>query len=140
MTETAEFAHVVLPGACFAEKEGTFTNTDRNVLRVRKAIEPPGQAHADWRILCDVAQRLTDTGFTYGEAGDVMAEVAQVTPSYGGISHARLDRGESLAWPCPDADSPGTPVLHKGKFTRGRGRFHGIEYRPQRRNRMSASR
>jgi predicted molibdopterin-dependent oxidoreductase YjgC len=129
-TETSKLAHVVLPGACFAEKAGTFTNTDRTVLPVRKAVEPPGEARADWRILCDVARRLGAGGFDYESAEDIMKEIAEVTPSYGGISYARLDRGETLSWPCPDSDSAGTPFLHKGKFTRGAGLFHGISHRP----------
>lgn len=129
MTETAQLADVVLPAASFAEKEGTFTNTDRHVLRVRKAVEAPGQAREDWRILCEVAQRLGSDGFGFHSTAEVMAEVARVTPSYGGISHERLDRGENLAWPCPTADSPGTPILHMERFTRGLGRFFAIEYR-----------
>ena len=129
LTETAELADVVLPGACFAEKEGTFTNTDRTVLRVRKAVEPPGQARPDWRVLCDIAQRLGYDGFAYSSTEDIMAEIVRLTPSYGGISYERLDRGETLAWPCPDADSPGTTFLHKGKFARGSGRFFDVEYR-----------
>ena len=129
LTETAELADVVLPGACFAEKEGTFTNTDRTVLRVRKAVEPPGQARPDWRVLCDLAQRLGYDGFAYSSTEDIMAEIVRLTPSYGGISYERLDRGETLSWPCPDADSPGTTFLHKGKFARGLGRFFDVEYR-----------
>ena len=129
LTETAKLADVVLPGACFAEKEGTFTNTDRTVLRVRKAVEPPGQARADWRVLCEVAQRLGGDGFSYNDVADIMAEIARVTPSYGGISYERLDRGETLSWPCPNPNSPGTAILHKERFTRGLGRFHAIEYR-----------
>jgi formate dehydrogenase alpha subunit len=130
MTETAELADVVLPSACYAEKEGTFTNTDRTVLRVREAVPPCGQSLPDWQILCDVAQRLGASGFHYPDASAIMAEIAQVTPSYGGISYERLDRGEVLAWPCPASDHPGTPFLHKGTFTRGLGRFHNPEYRP----------
>ena len=129
LTETAELADVVLPGACFAEKEGTFTNTDRTVLRVRKAVDPPSQSRADWRVLCDIAQRLGCEGFEYESAEEIMAEIAQLTPSYHGISYERLDQGETLAWPCLDADHPGTPYLHKGKFARGLGHFHAIEYR-----------
>jgi len=130
LTETAEIADVVLPGACYAEKEGTFTNTDRTVSRVRKAVDPPGEARPDWEILCDVAERLGHKGFRYSEAADILAEVNRLTPSYGGITSERLDRGDTLSWPCPDADSPGTPFLHRGQFTRGLGRFHAIEYRP----------
>jgi len=129
MTETAELADVVLPSACYAEKEGTFTNTDRTVLRVRQAVEPPGEARQDWCILCDLAQRLGAPGWEYDSPREIMAEIASVTPSYGGISHERLDRGETLSWPCPGAEHPGTPILHSERFTRGLGRFHALEYR-----------
>jgi len=130
LSETAQLAHVVLPGACFAEKEGTFTNTDRTVLRVRKAVDPPGEARPDWNILCDVGKRLGGGGFAFGEPEAVMREIAALTPSYGGISYDRLDKGITLAWPCPDADSAGTPFLHGKTFARGLGLFHSIEYRP----------
>jgi formate dehydrogenase alpha subunit len=130
LTETAQLAHAVLPGASFAEKEGTFTNTDRSILRVRKAIEPVGESHPDWRIICELAQRLNGKGFTYDSAEQILNEIARITPSYGGISFERLDQGEILAWPCPTADSPGTTFLHEGKFARGLGHFHSIKYKP----------
>ena len=130
LTETAEMADVVLPGACFAEKEGTFTNTDRTVLRVRKAIEPPGEAMPDWRVICNLAKCLDGNGLSYDSAESIMNEIAQTTPSYGGICYERLDQGQTLAWPCPSKDSPGTKFLHEGKFAKGRGRFHNVEYIP----------
>jgi len=130
LTETAERADVVLPGACYAEKNGTFTNTDRTVLPVRQAVAPPGEARADWRVICEIAQRLGAAGFDYACAEDVMREIASVTPSYAGISYGRLDRGETLAWPCTGPDSPGVAFLHEGRFARGRGRFHAVEHRP----------
>jgi formate dehydrogenase alpha subunit len=130
LTETAQMADVVLPGACFAEKEGTFTNTDRTLLRVRKAVEPPGDSLPDWRVICELAQRLDGDGFRYDSAEAIMSEIVRLTPSYGGINYERLDKGETLAWPCPTTDSAGTTFLHEGKFTRGRGRFHNIEYHP----------
>jgi predicted molibdopterin-dependent oxidoreductase YjgC len=130
LTETAELADVVLPGASFAEKEGTFTNTDRSILRVRKAIEPVGESLPDWRIICKLAQRLNGDSFAYENAEQIMDEIARTTPSYGGISFQRLDQGEMLAWPCPSTDSPGTIFLHKDKFARGLGRFHSIGYKP----------
>ncbi len=129
LTETARLADVVLPGASFAEKEGTFTNTDRRVQRVRKAVEPPGLARTDNEIICGLSSRL---GYEMKavEPAAVMEEIAAVTPSYGGISHARLDAGEVLHWPCPSPDHPGTPILHVGQFTRGKGRFSPAEYKP----------
>jgi len=130
LTETGQLADVVLPGACFAEKEGTFTNTDRTVLRVRKAIEPPGQALPDWCIICELANRLDSEGFTYNSAEEIMSEIARITPSYGGITYQRLDQGQTLAWPCPTTDSPGTTFLHEGKFARGLGHFEAIDYIP----------
>jgi len=113
----------------FAEKEGTFTNTDRRVQRVRKAVEPPGEAREDSWIIAQVAARL---GYEMGDvsAARVMEEIASLTPSYGGISYARLEREGELRWPCPDAEHPGTPILHVGRFTRGKGLFSAVEYRP----------
>ena len=128
LTETAQMADVILPSTCFAEKEGTFSNTERRVQRVRKAVEPPGQARADWQIIADVA---TAMGFSmaYRNAEEIMAEIARVTPSYGGISYDRIEKA-GLHWPCPTADHPGTPVLHVGQFPCGRGNFHAIDYLP----------
>ena len=129
LTETAAFADVVLPSTSFAEKEGTFTNTDRRVQRVRKAVEPPGEAREDSWIIAQVAARLGyDIGYVSAEK--VMDEIASLTPSYGGISYRRLDEEGELRWPCPDAEHPGTPILHVGKFTRGKGLFSAVEYRP----------
>ncbi len=128
LTETAQLADVVLPAASFAEKDGTFTNTERRVQRVRQAIPPVGQAKADWEILVEVMKRL---GFdnSYRNAGEIMEEIAAVTPSYGGISYARLEK-ETLQWPCPTADHPGTRFLHNGKFARGLGLFKPWEFKP----------
>jgi len=127
LTDTAHYAHVVLPSASFAEKEGTFTNTERRVQRVRKALEPPGQARADWEILCDLAARMGKP-MHYETPAEIMDEIAAVTPIYGGISYERLE-SESLQWPCPGKDHPGTPYLHKGKFSRGLGRFHPTPFK-----------
>ena len=129
LTETAAYADVVLPAASFAEKEGTFTNTDRRVQRVRKALEPPGEAMDDSWIIAEVASRL---GYDMGDVSAplVMEEIAELTPSYGGVSYERLEREGELRWPCPDADHPGTPILHVGKFTRGKGLFSAVEYKP----------
>jgi predicted molibdopterin-dependent oxidoreductase YjgC len=126
MTETAKLADVVLPSGCFAEKEGTFSNTERKVLRVRKAVNAPGEAWEDHRIIAGIAEKM---GFEIGhaDASAIMDEIGSVTPSYGGISYDRLEKG-GLTWPCPTPEHPGTPVLHINKFSRGEGVFFPIEY------------
>jgi formate dehydrogenase alpha subunit len=130
LTETARLAHIVLPAATFAEKDGTFTNTDRRVQRVRKAIEPVGESRADWQIISELARRFGATGFDHASPGEIMREIASLTPAYGGISHERLDAGEVLHWPCPSADHPGTPILHRDRFVRGKGRFFAVDHVP----------
>ncbi len=129
LSETARLADVVLPGASFAEKDGTFTNTERRVQRVRKAVEPIGDCRPDWRITREIGQRMGSTGFNFGHPSQIMAEIASLTPSYGGISYQRLEEG-GLQWPCPTPDHPGTPILHTQQFTRGKGRFIPLEYKP----------
>jgi formate dehydrogenase alpha subunit len=129
LSETAKFAHVVLPAASFAEKDGTFTNTERRVQRVRKAIEPIGNSKLDWWIICQIAQRLGAKGFDYSHPSDVMEEIRALTPSYKGISYQRLEN-EALQWPCPADDHPGTPILHTNTFVRGKGRFIPLKYIP----------
>ncbi|HEX74983.1 MAG TPA: formate dehydrogenase subunit alpha [Dehalococcoidia bacterium] len=129
LTETAQLADVVLPAASFAEKDGTFTNTERRIQRVRKAIEPIGNAKPDWWIICQIAKRLEAEGFDFEHPSQIMAEIASLTPSYGGISYQRLEEC-GLQWPCPTKDHPGTPILHVGKFVRGLGKFTPLEYRP----------
>jgi predicted molibdopterin-dependent oxidoreductase YjgC len=126
LTETAEFAHIVLPGVSFAEKEGTFTNTERRVQKVRRAIEPVGDTRPDWQILCDLSTRVGHP-MNYDSPRRIMEEIALLTPSYGGISYERLER-QGLQWPCPTFDHPGTPFLHKDRFTRGKGKFHVTPY------------
>jgi predicted molibdopterin-dependent oxidoreductase YjgC len=128
LTETAELAHVVLPGASFAERDGTFTGTDRRIQRVRRAIEPLGDAKPDWEIICQLAQRMGAAGFAFASPAEVTDEIAAVTPIYGGVSYERLEREGFLQWPVPSGDHPGTPYLHKGKFSRGLGRFHAIHF------------
>jgi predicted molibdopterin-dependent oxidoreductase YjgC len=118
----------VLPSACFAEKEGTFTNTERRVQRVRKAVAPPGDARADLSIICDLSTRL-GYPMRYEGAEAVFAEMASVTPSYAGLSYARIEK-EGIPWPCPVPDHPGTPVLHMGSFSHGKGIFFAIDYIP----------
>jgi len=129
MSETAQLADVVLPGTSFAEKDGTFTNTERRVQRVRKAVEPIGDSKPDWWITCQIAQRMGGTGFDYKHPSTIMEEIASIAPSYGGISYKRLEKG-GLQWPCPNADHPGTSILHTIQFTRGKGQFVPLEYKP----------
>jgi formate dehydrogenase alpha subunit len=129
LTETAEFAHVVLPVANFAEKDGTFTNTERRVQRIRKAVDAPGVSRTDWEIISDLSRRM-GYKMNYSSPAEIMDEIAQVTPIYGGISYERLDNGPGLQWPCPDQDHPGTKYLHQDKFARGKGRFHAVSYIP----------
>ncbi len=127
MTETAKLADVILPSTCFAEKEGTFTNTERKVLRVRKAINPPGVAREDYRIICEISERM-GYPMNYADASEVMTEINKLTPSYGGVLYSRIET-TGLVWPCPTPDHPGTPVLHTKAFTKGKGTFFAIEYR-----------
>ena len=129
LTETAELADVVLPAACFAEKDGTVTNTGRRVQLVHRAVNPPGESKQDWEIICEVSKRM-GYEMTYSHPSKIMEEVASLTPSYGGIYYDRLESGEGLQWPCLDRKHPGTPILHKDTFTRGKGLFTGIEYKP----------
>lgn len=128
MTETAKLAHVVLPATSFAEKEGTFTATDRRVQRVRKAIEPIGQSRPDWQIIIELAREAGSDGFDFITPRDIMTEICSLTLSYAGISYERLDNGEVLHWPCPDERHPGTPILHEKEFARGKGRFFAVDY------------
>lgn len=126
MTETAEIADVVLPVASFAEKDGTFSNTERRVQRVRKAIEPPGEAITDWEAICGISNKF---GYPmhYSSAKEIFEEVATVTPSYAGITYKRIDK-EGIQWPCPTSDHKGTKFLHKDRFSRGLGLFSAIEF------------
>ncbi|MHB8897113.1 MAG: formate dehydrogenase subunit alpha [Thermoguttaceae bacterium] len=131
LTETASLAHVVLPAATFAEKDGTFTNTERRVQRIRKAIEPIGESREDWWIICQVAQRLGAHGFAFSHPAEILAEIASVVPSYQGISCERLDHG-GLQWPCLSESHPGTPILHTERFATpdGKARLVPLQYRP----------
>ena len=131
MSDSAQYADVVLPAASFAEKDGTFTNTERRVQRVRKAIASPGDAKPDWWIASQIAQRMGEPGFDYAGPEAIMQEINQVTPIYGGITYNRIE-DNGLQWPCPDEQHPGTPYLHKGKFSRanGKGFFSPLAYRP----------
>jgi len=128
LTETGREADVVLPSTAFAEKNGTFVNTERKVQLVRKAVDPPGEAREDWKILTELSSRL---GFGMGYSGqdEIMEEISELTPSYRGINYRRLQEG-GIHWPCPDIDHPGTPCLHIDRFTCGLGVFHAIDHIP----------
>jgi len=126
VSETAWMADIVLPGAAFAEKDGTFTNTERRVQRVRQAVLPPGEAKPDWEIISVLAGKMVKP-FGYQTASQIMDEIASLTPIYGGIHFDRLDRG-GLQWPCPDSSHPGTRFLYQDGFARGRGKFHAVDY------------
>ncbi len=127
MTETAELADVVLPGVTFVEKDGTITNTERRVQRIRKAIEPVGQAKPEWQIISELAQKM-GYQMSYNSPAEIMEEVARLTPIYGGMFYPRLEK-VGLQWPCLDANHPGTKYLHKDKFTRGKGKFFAVEFK-----------
>ena len=138
LTETGQLADVVLPAVSFAEKDGTFTNTERRVQRVRKAINPPGEAKPDWETVCALAKRITQhatritqdapyAGWDYASPAEIMDEIAALTPIYGGLSFERLEE-RGIQWPCPTPEHPGTPILHVGKFSRGLGHFSPVEH------------
>jgi formate dehydrogenase major subunit/formate dehydrogenase alpha subunit len=139
-SETSQLADVLLPGVSFAEKSGTCTNTERRVQLVRQAVAPVGEARQDWAITAELARRVLTAegrravgrwaGWHYAGAAQVLEEVAALTPAYAGVNQARLDRGEQLHWPVPDATHPGTPILHVGRCTRGRGKLHAVEHLP----------
>ncbi len=128
LTETAQVADVVLPAFCFAEKNGTFTNSERRVQRVRKAVQAPGEARQDWEILCEIATRM-GYAMSYDNGEEIFNEIASVTPSYKGINWERIDK-KGIHWPCPDESHEGTPILHTTQFTRGKGMFHAIDHQP----------
>ncbi|MCL4459259.1 MAG: formate dehydrogenase subunit alpha [Chloroflexi bacterium] len=128
LSETAELADVILPACSFAEKDGTFTSTERRVQRVRKAIAPIGATRPDWDIICDVARRMS-YDMCYNSPEAIMEEVSTLAPIYGGIRYDRLD-DFGLQWPCPTPDHPGTKYLHKNTFARGKGKFHAVDYLP----------
>jgi formate dehydrogenase major subunit/formate dehydrogenase alpha subunit len=141
-SETEEYADILLPGTSFAEKTGTFTNTERRVQMVRQAIDPLGQSRPDWQIISDLAKRLLVkipepllvdapfAGWDYPDTDAIMREINSLTPSYGGITHSRLEKGQRLQWPCPTTDHPGTSILHTKQFSRGLGKFAPIDHLP----------
>jgi formate dehydrogenase major subunit/formate dehydrogenase alpha subunit len=134
VNETARFADVLFPAAVFAEKEGTFTNSERRVQRVRKAVEPPGEARADWEILRDLANAC-GAQWTYDHPSEIYDEFVRDAPKFAGINYARLDTEThdgitGLQWPCPTPEHPGTRFLHQGGVLRGKGLFTPVDYRP----------
>ncbi len=140
-TETSHYADVLLPGVTFAEKDGTFTNTERRVQLVRQAIPPLGEARQDWEIIAEIAWRILGAdaasvehgpwaGWDYHSPSDILTEINALTPSYAGINYERLERGERLQWPVPNAEHPGTPILHTKGFARGKGKFMPIDHIP----------
>lgn len=140
-TETTPYADVVLPGISFAEKSGTFTNTERRIQLVRKAIEPEGEAWEDWKIILELAKRVLENNdmkteprewsdWDYSSPSKIMEEIAALAPSYAGVSYDRLEKGETFQWPVNNANHPGTPILHVGKFTRGIGKITPVDHIP----------
>jgi formate dehydrogenase major subunit/formate dehydrogenase alpha subunit len=128
--ESCRFADVVLPAACFAEKEGVFTNSDRRVQLVQKAVEPPGQARADWEILVDIMKRAGLEQPDYQHPSEIYSEMASLAPKFAGITHERIAREGGLQWPVTGPNEPSTEYLHKGGVLRGKGLFMPVEYRP----------
>ena len=128
--ETCRFADVIFPAACFAEKDGVFTNSDRRVQRVRKAVEPPGQARADWEIICDLARAVGYPMPEYGSPAEIYSEMASLSPKFAGISHDRIEVEGGLQWPCEASDDPGTPTLHGAGPLKGKAEFQAVAYRP----------
>ncbi|HSR62839.1 MAG TPA: molybdopterin dinucleotide binding domain-containing protein, partial [Gammaproteobacteria bacterium] len=141
-SETSDYADVLLPGVSFAEKDGTYTNTERRIQLIHDAVATSGEASEDWAITTELAKRVLDqrrqqpTGthasWNYQSAAEVMDEIAALTPSYAGVNHERLENGEQLHWPVKDVNHNGTPILHVGQFTRGKGLFHIAEHMPAR--------
>ncbi len=140
-SETAPYADVLLPGACFAEKNGTFTNTERRIQYVQKAVDPPGEALQDWQIISRLAKEILKlngrkiraseySNWDYNDTAEIMDEIAALTPIYSGINHKRIIEGERLQWPVSGPDHTGTPILHVGKFSRGLGKFMAIDHIP----------
>ena len=137
MNETGEYADVILPAVSFAEKDGTFTNSDRRVQLVRPAIKPPGEARPDWEIIQDLALRVEEKlahkrspGFTFTHPSQIWDEMAELTPPFQGITHERVEKEDGVHWPCPTPDHPGTPYLFTDTFPRGKGKLTPLVYRP----------
>ncbi|MFQ5694059.1 MAG: molybdopterin oxidoreductase family protein, partial [Nitrospinota bacterium] len=129
LTQTARYADVVLPATAFPEKTGTYTNTDRRVQLGRKALEPPGQARADWEVVAELGRRM-GYPMSYGSAEEVFEEIRSVTPSMAGITYARLEGEGGINWPCPEEGHPGSPLLFAEAFPSGRGKLVPCEWKP----------
>lgn len=139
-SETSQYADVLLPGVTWAEKDGTFTNTERRIQLIRPAVTPPGDARPDWQIISEIARTVLEredvepvgpqAGWDFESVSEIQDQIAAVTPIYAGVSHERLNRGEQLHWPVRGLDHKGTPILHVGQFTRGKGKFHSCEHLP----------
>jgi formate dehydrogenase major subunit len=130
--ESCDYADVVLPGTCFAEKDGTFTSGERRINRVRKAVDGPGESKLDWEIIGMIAKKMGLKGFDWKTANDVWDDLRACTPNMFGCTYEKMGKPESVHWPCPAVDHPGTPILHIGKFSAadGKGTMFGLEYRP----------
>ncbi len=130
-TESCNYADVVLPGTCFAEKDGTFTSGERRVNRVRKAVDGPGQAKYDWEIIALIAKKMGLKGFDWKNAKDVWDDMRACTPNLFGVTYEKMEKPESVHWPCATIEHTGTPILHVGKFSAadGKGTMFGLEYR-----------
>jgi predicted molibdopterin-dependent oxidoreductase YjgC len=129
LSETAQLAHLVIPGASFLEKDGTFTNLERRIQRIRKAVDPPSGVKPDWQVLCDVSRRM-GYPMSYRHPSEIMEEIAELAPMFSGVSFDRLDAPEGLQWPVPSGTHPGTALMHERSFPKGRAQFVGVEHLP----------
>ncbi|HKT34180.1 MAG TPA: formate dehydrogenase subunit alpha [Nitrospira sp.] len=127
MSQTAKFAHLLLPGASFLEKDGTFTNLERRIQRIRKAVDPPAGVLPDWQVICDISTKM-GYPMRYAHPSEIMDEMAALSPMLAGVSYDRLEEPQALQWPVPDRRHPGTSLMHQETFSRGRGRFIGVDY------------
>ena len=134
-TETTQYADVILPATSFAEKNGSFVNSDRRVARVRRAVSPPGEARQDWRIIVKIAEQMKCHIGSYKDSSAIFAEIAEAAPMLGGISHQRMGH-QGVQWPCPTKDHPGTPTLFLERFTTksGKAKLHPVPFTPNQKN------
>jgi formate dehydrogenase major subunit len=127
VSQTAQFAHLLLPGASFLEKDGTFTNLERRIQRIRKAVDPPNGILPDWQVICEISTRM---GYPmhYRHPSEIMDEMAALSPILAGVTYDRLEQPQALQWPVPDTQHPGTALMHRDTFARGKGRFVAVDY------------